>query len=290
MPAIAYPVAVIAALIGGFGEVRGDELSGTLKRINERGTITIGHRDASVPFSFYDEGKRPVGYAIDLCNAVAERIRSALKRPDLQVAYVLVTPQNRLSMVAEGKVDMECGSTTNTLARQEQVDFSAITFTTGTRLLVRKAAGAREIEDLQGKSIGVVGGSTNEKAVKAMIDAGTLKDLRLVAFPGYAEAGAALEGGRVDAVATDDVILFGLLSRSPAKGELAVVGRLLTYDPYGIMLPRNDSSFRLVVNRTLADLSRSGEIRRLHARWFDPVGVPLSPLLDAAFTLQALPE
>jgi glutamate/aspartate transport system substrate-binding protein len=267
-----------------------EELYGTLKKIDDSNTITIGHRESSTPFSYYDENKHPIGYAIDLCNKVVEEVKKSLNKPDLQTKYVLVTAQTRIPMVASHDVDMECGTTTNTFARQQQVDFSAVYFTTGTRVMTRKVAKASEIEDFQGKAVGVVGGSTNERAITAMIDTGKLKDVHLVVLKDYAEGLAALEGGSIDAFATDDIVLYGLLSKSSIKDDLEVVGRFLTYDPYGIMLRRDDSAFRLVVNKALADTFRSGEIEKIYGKWFDPLGVPMSPLLKAGFELQAVPN
>lgn len=280
-------VFVVAA---GIGSAAGEEVYGTLKRINDANSITIGHRESSAPFSFYNEKKEPVGYAMDLCNSVVDEVRRSLNKPNLQIKYLPVTAQNRITMVADRTVDMECGSTTNTLTRQQQVDFSAVYFTTGTRVLTRKALKAKEIEDLQGKTIGVVGGSTNERAVKALLDDGRLKNVSVTAVKEYSDGIAALEKGTLDAFVTDDIVLYGLMAKSSAKDELEVIGRFLTYDPYGIMIARDDSAFRLVVNRALARLFRSGEIDKLYAKWFDPLAVPMSPLLKASFELQALPE
>lgn len=271
-------------------EALGRELYGTLRKINDTNTIVVGHRESSVPFSYINDKKQPVGYAIDICNKIVDEIKKTLEKPNLQVTYMVVTPQNRISLVANHTVDMECGSTTNTLARQEQVDFSAIYFTTGTRVLVRKMIKAKEIEKLQGKSIGVIGGSTNQRAINAIIDAGRLKNTRLVEFKDYAAAQAALEASNVDAFATDDIVLFGLISKSSIRSELEVIGRFLTYDPYGIMTRRDDSAFRLIVNKTMAALFRSGEIEKIYGKWFDPIGVPISELTRAGFALQALPE
>lgn len=280
-----------ALSLGGFTYgAAAQELYGTLKKINDSNTITIGHRDASLPFSYYDEMKQPIGYAIDLCNKVVEEVRKTLKRPDLQVSYHLVNAQTRIQKVEDRTIDMECGTTTNTLGRQQQVDFSAVYFTTGTRVLAHKAAKAKEIEDLQSRSVGVVGGSTNERAVKALIDSGKLQNVRLVVLKDYAEGLAALESNSVDAFATDDIVLYGLLSKSRMKDDLEVVGRLLTYDPYGIMMRRDDSAFRLVVNRALANAFRSGEAEKIYAKWFDPIGVPIGAFMKAGFALQALPE
>jgi glutamate/aspartate transport system substrate-binding protein len=283
-------VAALIALISFSGLSRAEELTGSLKKIKDAGTITIGHREASTPFSFLDANKQPAGYAIDLCLKIADEVKTILQKPDLAVKYALVNAQTRIPMVVDGSVDLECGSTTNTLARQQQVDFSAVYFTTGTRLLTWKANRAKEIENLAGKSVAVVGGSTNEKAVKALIDGGKVKNAKLVVVKDYAEGVALVEARKADAFATDDIVLFGLLAKSAKKKDLHVVGRFLTYDPYGVMFRRNDPDFRLTVNKALARVFRSGEIAKIYVKWFDPIAVPMSPLLKAGFELQAIPE
>lgn len=266
------------------------ELTGTLKKINDTGTITIGNREASSPFSFLDSNKQPVGYAIDLCLKIVDEVKATLEKPDLAVKYVTVNAQTRIPLIADGSVDIECGSTTHTLARQKQVDFSATYFTTGTRLLTWKADNVREIENLAGRSIAVVGGSTNEKAVKALIENGQARGAQLVVTKDYAEGIATIEAKKADAFATDDIVLFGLLAKSEKKPDLEIVGRYLTYDPYGVMLRRGDPDFRLAVDKALARVFRSGEIAKIYAKWFDPISVPMSPLLKAGFELQAVPE
>jgi glutamate/aspartate transport system substrate-binding protein len=283
-------VAALIALISFAGLSKAEELTGTLKKIKDTGYITIGHREASTPFSFLDANKQPAGYAIDLCLKIADEVKTILQKPDLAVKYALVNAQTRIPMVVDGSVDLECGSTTNTLARQQQVDFSAVYFTTGTRLLTWKANKAKEIENLAGKSVAVVGGSTNEKAVKALIDGGKVKNAKLVVVKDYAEGIALLEAKKADAFATDDIVLFGLLAKSAKKKNLQVVGRFLTYDPYGVMFRRSDPDFRLAVNKALARAFRSGEIEKIYAKWFDPIAVPMSRLLKAGFELQAIPE
>jgi glutamate/aspartate transport system substrate-binding protein len=221
---------------------------------------------------------------------IVDEVKATLEKPDLVVRFAVVTPQTRIPAVVNGSVDLECGSTTNTLARQQQVDFSAVYFTTGTRLLTWKASNVKEIENLTGKTIAVISGSTNEKAVKALIDSGSAKGVQLVAAKDYAEGISAVEEKKADAFATDDIVLFGLLAKSGKKQDLEVVGRYLSYDPYGVMFSRGDADFRLTVNRALARVFRSGEITRIYARWFEPISVPLSPLLKAGFELQAIPE
>ncbi len=293
---ISDPFSIVLVLLGVSGLLAstrvatGQELYGTLQKITRANTLTIGFRESSPPFSFIGDNRQPSGYAIDLCNKIAEDVKVMLGKPDLKVDFLPVTPQTRIPLVANHTVDMECGSTTNTLSRQLDVDFSSIFYTTGTRILTRKIFGAKEIGDFQGKSIGAVTGSTNERAIRGMVDAGRLKDIRLVGVSDYSNGLTALEGKSIDGFVTDDIVLFGLLGKSSMKSELEVIGRFLTYDPYGIMIRRDDSAFRRVVNKTLADLFRSGEIWKIYAKWFDPIGVPVSPLLKAAVELQALPE
>lgn len=282
--------AALAILISVNAAAQAGELTGTLKKINDTGTVTIGHRDASSPFSSLDSSKRPVGYAIDLCMKIVDEVRVILEKPDLGVKYAVVNAQTRIPLVVDGTIDLECGSTTNTLARQQQVDFSAVYFTTGTRLLTWRADTVREIENLTGKNLAVVGGSTNEKAVKALIENGQAKGAQLVVVKDYAEGIGAVEAKKADAFATDDIVLFGLLAKSERKQDLEIVGRYLTYDPYGIMLRRGDPDFRLAVNKALARVFRSGEIAKIYAKWFDPISVPMSPLLKAGFELQAIPD
>lgn len=281
---------VAAGLLLLTGQANAQEFYGTLKKIKDTNTITIGHREASIPFSYYDDKKQPIGYAMDLCAKVVDEIKKVIKAPDLQVKYLPVNAQTRIPLMVNGTVNIECGSTTNTLGRTHQIDFSAIYFTTATRVLTRKAGKFKEIEDFKGKSIGLSVGSTNERVVKALIDAGKVKDVRILNLKDHAEALVALETDRIDGYASDDIVLYGLISKSRIKNELEVVGRNLSYEPYGLMLPRDDSAYRLVVNRTLAELFRSGEIEKIYAKWFDPLEVPLNPLLKAAFELQALPE
>lgn len=281
---------MLLALVVVGGTAEASDPTGTLKKIKETGAIVIGHRESSLPFSFLDADKRPSGYAVDLCLSIVDEVKTTLQMPALSVNYVAVSPQTRIPMVVNGSIDLECGSTTNTLARQQQVDFSAVYFTTGTRLLTWKASRVREIENMGDSSIAVVGGSTNEKAIKNILDSGQMKGAKLILVKDYAEGISFLEAKTADAFATDDIVLFGLLAKSAKREELEVVGRLLTYDPYGIMLRRNDADFRLLVNKALARVFRSGEITKIYAKWFDPISVPMSPLLRAAFELQALPE
>ncbi len=268
------------------------EGSFVLKRIMERGVINMGHREASVPFAYIKDGK-PQGYSIDLCNKFIEKIKATLKMPSLKVKHVAVTSQTRLALIANGTIDMECGSTTNNLTRQKQVDYLPVTFITGTKLASKKGSGITEIEDMNGKVIALTNGTTNEKAVKRIMKTMGLK-IKIVNVKEHPQAWLALTSGRVDAYATDDVLLYGLISKSKNPDQWQVTGRFLSYDPYGLMVPRNDSTYRRIGTILLADLMRSGEMLEIYNKWFNPgptnINMPISDTLSTAFVIQALPH
>ncbi len=281
-------LAGLLALAGWHGAASA-QLSGALKRIADTGTITIGHRESSVPFSYIGPDQKPVGYSIDLCLEIVEAVKQEIGRDTLEIKWVPVNPQTRIPLMANGTLQLECGSTTNTLTRQKQVDYSYVTFVTGTKLLVKADAGIQSIEDMAGKKIALAQGTTNERAIKAIIkDTGL--DLDVLSVKDHAQGFLALETDRVDAYSTDHILLHGLIAKAKSPDQYEVVGKFLSYDPYAIMVPRNDSAFRLVVNRTLARLFRDAEIEALYNKWFEPLKVPVTDLLIAAFILQAVPE
>ena len=271
-----------------------DQLYGTLKKIKDSGTINVGHREASVPFSYIGPDGKAIGYSMDICQKIVERVKTELKMDKLDVKYVPTNAQTRIPLVANGTIDIECGSTTNNLTRTKQVDFLQITFITGTKLLVRKGSGIKEVEDLGGKKIALVLGTTNEKAVKAVAEEKKIK-LDVTAVKDYPQALLELETNRVDAIASDDILLAGVRASSKTPQAFEVVGRYLSYDPYGIMVRRDDSAFRLIGNTVISDLMRSGEIKTIYDKWFikppgkDPLDWPLSDMLKTAFEIQALP-
>jgi glutamate/aspartate transport system substrate-binding protein len=264
------------------------QLYGTLKKVKESGVFTIGHREASYPFAYYDDNKKPAGFAVDLCERVAEAVKKELSLPNLEIRYLPVNPQTRIPLLTNGTIDIECGSTTNNLTRQQQVDFTHIMYVTGTRLLVSKKSRIKEVEDLKGKVAAVAQGTTNEKIIRELIEKLGI-NTKLIYVKDHSEGMLALETGRIDAYVHDEVGEFALLAKSRKKDELAVVGRLLSYDPYGLMVRRDDSAYRLVANRMLSDLFRTGEINAIFKKWFDPVGIPMTDEVKAAFRLQALP-
>jgi glutamate/aspartate transport system substrate-binding protein len=268
------------------------ELYGTLKKVKESGAIVMGYRESSSPFSSLGPEGKPVGYTIDLCYEIIGRIRETLDLPRLKVKLVPVTPENRIPLLKNGTIDIECGSTTNNLTRAKLIDFLAITFFTGTKVAVRKGSGVKEIEDLKGKTIALLQGTTNEKAVKRVSRELGL-NLKYELVNDHRGGWRALEAGRADAYATDHVLLHGRISRLREQDQYEVVGRFLSFDPYSIMVRRDDSAMRLIGNTVLADLMRSGEIQKIYDKWFNPgptkINMPISSTLKTAFEIQALP-
>ncbi|MCH7881952.1 MAG: amino acid ABC transporter substrate-binding protein [Proteobacteria bacterium] len=275
-----------------FTSVSAQKGSYVLQRIIDRGSINMGHREASVPFAYIKDGNVQ-GYSIDLCNMFIEKIKSTLKMPDLKVKLVPVTSQTRLALIANGTIDMECGSTTNNLTRQKQVDYLPVTFITGTKLASKKGSGITEIEDMEGKVIALSQGTTNEKAVKRIMKAQGIK-IKIVNVKDHPQAWLALTSGRVDAYATDDVLLYGLISKAKNPDQWQVTGRFLSFDPYSLMVPRDDSTYRRIGTVLLADLMRSGEMLKIYDKWFNPgptgINMPISDTLRVAFEIQALPH
>jgi glutamate/aspartate transport system substrate-binding protein len=258
----------------------------TLKRIKDSGAITIGVREASVPFSYIDAQKQPQGYSIDLCLKVADAIKTELKMPRLDVRFVPVTSGNRIAMVKDGKVDLECGSTTNTRDRQKDVAFAYTTFVAGIKMLAKKSSNITSVEDLRGKTVVVTKGTTSEKMLKQLNDDRVLK-LTILETTDHNESFAAVADGRAIAFPMDDVLLYGLISKAAKPDDYAVVGRYLSVEPYGIMLRKDDPPFERIVDKTLNELFQSGEVRRIYARWFatSQLTVPMNQYLKEAFVI-----
>ena len=258
----------------------------TLKRIKDSGAITIGVREASVPFSFVDAQKQPQGYSIDLCLRIADAVKSELKLPRLDVRFLPVTSSNRIPMVKEGKVDLECGSTTNTRDRQKDVAFAYTTFVAGIKMLAKKLSNISSIEDLRGKTVVVTKGTTSEKMLKQMNEDRVLK-LTILETTDHNESFAAVADGRAVAFPMDDILLYGLISKAQKPDDFAVVGRYLSVEPYGIMLRKDDPAFERLVDKTLNDLFQSGEVKRIYAHWFATrdLTVPMNQYLKEAFVI-----
>jgi glutamate/aspartate transport system substrate-binding protein len=260
------------------------DASVTLKRIRDSATLRIGVREASVPFSFVDAKGEPQGYSIDLCMKVADAVKAELKLPHLEVKYVPVTSANRIALVKDGKVDVECGSTTNTRDRQKEVAFAYTTFVAGIKMLAKKSSDVGGIEDLRGKTVVVTKGTTSEKMIRQLNDERLLK-LTILESPDHDQSFKAVAEGKALAFPMDDVLLYGLVSKSGKPDEYAVVGKYLSVEPYALMLPKGDAPFERLVNRTLNELFISGDIRRLYAKWFATaqLTVPMNQYLKEAF-------
>jgi glutamate/aspartate transport system substrate-binding protein len=267
--------------------------SPVLDRIKERGSINMGHRESSVPFSYIGSDGKPQGYSIDLCMKVIDAVKAEIGMPDLKINLVPVTSQTRIALMANGTIDLECGSTTHNLTRRKQVDYLPTTFITGTKIASKKGSGITEIEDLEGKTVALSLGTTNEKAIKRVAAQNGI-NIKTIMVKDHPQGWLALETGRADAYASDDVLLYGLISKSKNPEEFQVTGRFLSYDPYGIMVPKDDSTYRLIGETTLADLMASGEAEAIYDKWFNPgptnINMPMSDTLKMAFEIQALPH
>ena len=264
------------------------QLTGTLAKIDKSGEIVIGHRESSVPFAYLDENRKPVGYSMDLCAKIVDAVAAELGK-ELKVRYVPVNPKTRIALMANGTIDLECGSTTNNLTRQQQVEYLPTTFVTGTKLLVRKGSGISSVKDLAGKVIALAQGTTNERAVKAAAEKLGI-EFKVLPVRDHAEGMLSLETDRVDAYSTDHILLYGLIAKSKNPDDFEVVGDFLSFDPYALMVRRDDSAFELIGKKTLAEVFRSGEIDTIYDKWFKPLGVEQTELLRAAFRLGALPK
>lgn len=257
-----------------------------MKRISDTKTVKVGYRAGATPFSFLNDKKEPIGYTIDLCRLVIDSIGKSLGSP-LKIEWVEVTTQNRFDMVAQGKADMECGSSTVTLSRMKDVDFSSIIFTESTGVVVKKDSGIQKATDLDGKKLAVVANTTNERAVADLIKQGILKAV-LVPVKDRDAGIAALEAGEVQGYASDKLLLIG--ARFKDANAMAMLPDDLSLEPYGIVLPRGDWALRLAVNSGLADIFRSQQIANIFGSWFNQIGLKPGALLLAAFSLGALPK
>jgi len=259
---------------------------GTLKKIKDSGTITIGHRDASLPFSYYDDKQQPIGYAMDLCMAIVEGVKAELKLPKIDVKYQLVTSANRIPLMANGTVDLECGSTTNNIARQEQVWFTMTHFVTANRWVSKKSANLKKLADLKGKTIVSTAGTTNIKQITE-INAAQNLGMNIISANGHSEAFQMVETGRAVAFVMDDILLAGLAAQARSPGDYEISPEALSVEPYGIMVRKDDKAFKAVVDRTMSNVYKSGQINAIYSKWFEkpvpPKGVNLQLPMGAAF-------
>ena len=273
---------------------RAAQLTAPLNKINDSGTITLGHRDASIPFSYIaDASGKPVGYSHDIQLAIVEALKKDLNKPDLKVKYNLVTSQTRIPLVQNGTVDVECGSTTNNLERQQQVDFSVGIFEIGTRLLSKKDSSYKDFPDLAGKNVVTTAGTTSERILKSM-NADKQMKMNVISAKDHGESFQMLESGRAVAFMMDDALLAGEMAKAKKPTDWAVTGTPQSYEIYGCMVRKGDAPFKKAVDDAIVALYKSGEINKIYDKWFNqpipPKGLNLMfPMSDELKALIANP-
>jgi glutamate/aspartate transport system substrate-binding protein len=280
--------AICVALLA-IGAVRaaGQEIRPTLDKIKETGVIQLGYRETSRPFSSRGSDGQPAGFSIDLCVQVAGAIRESLKLPGLKVAWVPVTPADRIPRLVKGTIDLECGSTTITFGRMEQVAFSHMISVDGGSLLATADSGIGTVKDLAGKRVGVIPNTTTEKALAAALASASIQ-VTVMTVAEHAEGLRGLEEGRFDAYASDRLLLAGLLTTAKNPAKLLLSDEHFSYEPYALMMRRGDNAFQAMVNRTLSRLYRSGLVQ-IYERWFGPFATA-SPLVKALYLLHSWPD
>jgi len=262
------------------------DLTGTLKKIKETGAITIGHRDSSIPFSYYDDRQQVVGYAMDLCYRIVEGVKNNLKLGKLDTRLNPVTSATRIPLMANGTIDLECGSTTNNLERQKQVSFTITHFVTANRFVSKKAANLKTLDDLKGKTVVSTSGTTN---IKQITELNGQKNLGITILPAkdHAESFLMVETGRAVAFFMDDILLYSLVASSKTPSEWVISADALSVEPYGIMLRKDDPSFKKVVDGAMTKVYKSGDINKIYAKWFlspvPPKGINLNVPMSEVF-------
>lgn len=266
------------------GAASAQELTGTLKKVKETGSITLGHRESSIPFSYYDDKQQVVGYSHELMLKVVDAVKADLKLAKLDTKLMPVTSQNRITLVGNGTVDIECGSTTNNTERQKQVAFSNTIFVIGTRLLTKKDSGVKDFPDLAGKNVVTTAGTTSERLLRKMNEEKKM-NLNIISAKDHGESFLTLESGRAVAFMMDDALLYGEMGKAKRPGDWAVVGTPQSFEAYGCMMRKDDAPFKKLVDGALAKVMQSGEAEKIYAKWFQspvpPKGMNLNfPLSD----------
>jgi glutamate/aspartate transport system substrate-binding protein len=266
------------------------ELTGTLKKVKETGAITVGHRESSIPFSYLDDKQQPVGYAMDLCMKVVDAVKAELKMPNLKVNLQPVTSGNRIPQLQAGNIDMECGSTTNSVERQKQVAFGPTYFVINVTAAVKKSSGIKQLADLNGKTISTTSGTTSVPLLKQYEKTKNV-DIKEIYGKDHAESFLLLAQDRSVAFVMDDILLAGQIANSDKPGDYTILPESLRQEPYSMMLRKDDPQFKALVDRTIGGVMTSGEIDRIYAKWFTspipPKGVnmnfPVTPAIREAF-------
>lgn len=257
----------------------------TLKKVADSNKMTVSYRESSVPFSYLISPTKAVGFAVDLTEAIVDDVRTKLKKPGLEVAYMPVTSQTRIPLLINGTYDLECGSTTNNSARGKEVAFAISHFFTGTRLLVKKTSGIRNYADLANKTVASTAGSTNEKVLR-QYSADNKLGMQIILGKDYDDSLQLVENDSAVAFAMDDILLFGLMANSKNPGSLEVVGDTLQVEPYGCMLRKDDPEFKKLVDGTISRLMKSGEFSKLYAKWFESPIPPKGMILNMPMSEQ----
>jgi glutamate/aspartate transport system substrate-binding protein len=272
---------LVAVAPGAWGA---DQLTGTLKKVKDAGFISVGHRESSIPFSYYDDTNQVVGYSQDLVMMVIEAVKKKLNLPNLEVKLIPVTSQNRIPLIQNGTIDIESGSTTNNLERQQQVSFSDTMFIIGTRLLVKKDSGIKDFADLKGKNVVVTAGTTSERLIREMNEKNKM-GMNVISAKDHGESFLTLQSGRVVAFMLDDALLAGERAKARKSEDWVIVGTPQSKEAYGMMIPKGDDDFKKLVDETIAQAETSGEATKLYQKWFQspipPKGLNLDlPLSD----------
>lgn len=266
------------------------ELTGTLLKISKEHVVTIGYRDASVPFSYYDADQKPIGYSIDVANLIIDRIKMVVKSPDIKVRTIPITSQNRISLLQNGTIDFECTSTTNNVERAQQVSFSNSFFVIGTRLLVNRKSGIKDFDDLKEKTVVVGAGTTSEKILRKM-NVEKSMSMDVISAKDHTESFLMLSTGRAKAMMMDDALLAGERAKARNPSDYEIVGTPRTYEAYGCMLRKNDAPMKAVMDAAIIEAQKSGVAAKMYERWFQQpippkrinLDFPLSTRMQALF-------
>jgi ABC-type amino acid transport substrate-binding protein len=253
---------------------------GTLDKVKQSGSIALAYREASIPFSYLDDKANPTGFGWEICNRIVDEVKKVTGRRDIKVTTQSVTSANRIPLLQNGTIDIECGSTTNNSERQKQVSFATNYFYTGTRFLVKAGAPIKSLEDLKGKTVVSTTGTTNFRVMRNLNEEKKL-GIELLAAKDHGESALLVESNRAVAFAMDDILLYGLRASAKNPADLAIVGDAIQVEPYAIMLRKDDPAFKKVVDETLAGMMKSGEFERLYQKWF------MSPIPPKGINLNA---
>ncbi len=281
-------------VLAGFGVLAApasaQNLTGTLKKIKETGSITIGHRESSIPFSYLDDKQQPIGYSMELCMRVVDAVKAELKMPNLKVSLQPVTSSNRIPLLQNGTIDMECGSTTNSVARQQQVAFGPTYFIINVTAAVKKSSGINTIADLNGKTVSTTSGTTSVPLIK-QYEKAKGADVKEIYGKDHAESFLLLQEDRAAAFVMDDILLAGQIANSRSPADYKILPESLRAEPYGAMLRKDDPQFKALIDKTMGAIMTSGEIEKIYAKWFTspvpPKGInlnfPMTPAIKDAF-------